>query len=79
MQRPNTKRSGSTGEEERKQQFEQEQAEHEAEGNRRVEVLKAREATFNRILENTPPTFTAPQLRVFLSALCNLDPLQHHR
>jgi ParB family chromosome partitioning protein len=28
----------------------------------------------NRILENAPPTFTAAQLRLFLSALCNLDP-----
>ncbi len=61
-------------EEERKQQFEREQAEHDAERNRRTEILKAREATFNRILENAPPMFNAVQLRVFLSALCNLDP-----
>jgi hypothetical protein len=51
-------------EQERKQQFEQEQAEIEAERNRRAEIVKAREATFNRILENAPPTFTAAQLRV---------------
>jgi len=61
-------------EEERKQQFEREQAENEAERNRRVEILKAREATFNRILENAPPMFNAAQLRVFLRALVNLDP-----
>jgi len=61
-------------EQERKQQFEREQAENEAERNRRAEVLKARDATFNRILDNAPPTFTAAQLRVFLRALVNLDP-----
>jgi ParB family chromosome partitioning protein len=61
-------------EEERKQQFEQEQANYEAERNRKAEILQARENAFNRILENAPATFTAPQLRVFLSALCNLDP-----
>jgi ParB family chromosome partitioning protein len=36
--------------------------------------LQARENALNRILENATPTFTAAQLRVFLSALCNLDP-----
>jgi len=61
-------------EEERKQQFEREQAENEAERNRRAETLKAREATFNRILEYAPVVFTAAQLRVFLRALVNLDP-----
>jgi ParB family chromosome partitioning protein len=61
-------------EEERKQQFEQEQAEIEAERNRRAEMVKAREATFNRILENAPEVFAAAQLRVFLRALVNLDP-----
>jgi ParB family chromosome partitioning protein len=61
-------------EEEGKQQFEQEQAKYEAERNRKAEILQARENTLNRILENAPPTFTAAQLRVFLSALCNLDP-----
>jgi len=61
-------------EEQRKQQFEQEQAEMEAERNRRAKVLKGRQTIFERILENAPPMFTAPQLRVFLRALCNLDP-----
>jgi len=61
-------------EEERKRQFEQQQAEIEAERNRKAEILKAREATFQRILENAPPTFNPAQLRVFLRALVNLDP-----
>jgi ParB family chromosome partitioning protein len=61
-------------EEQRKQQFDQEQAEMEAERNRRAEILNARQTTFERILENAPPMFTATQLRVFLRALCNLDP-----
>jgi ParB family chromosome partitioning protein len=60
--------------EERRQQFEREQAEYEAEQNRRDEVLKARQATFERIVANAPPMFTAAQLRVFLRALINLDP-----
>jgi ParB family chromosome partitioning protein len=61
-------------EEERKRQFDQQQAEIEAERNRKAEVLKVREAIFERILENAPPTFTPVQLRVFLRALVNLDP-----
>jgi ParB family chromosome partitioning protein len=44
-----------------------------AESNRRAEVLKARQATFEGILENAPLTFTTAQLRVFLRALVNLD------
>jgi ParB family chromosome partitioning protein len=60
-------------EEERKQQFEREQADIEAERNSKAEILKAREAIFERILENAPPTFTPAQLRVFLRALVNLD------
>ena len=61
-------------EEERKRQFDQQQAEIEAERNRKAEVLKVRQATFERILENAPPNFNAAQLRVFLRALVNLDP-----
>jgi ParB family chromosome partitioning protein len=61
-------------EEERREQFEREQVEHEAERNRRAEMLKTREAAFNRILESAPPTFSAAQLRVFLRTLVNLDP-----
>jgi ParB family chromosome partitioning protein len=61
-------------EEERKQHFEREQAEIEAEQNRRAEIIKGREATFERILENAPATLNAAQLRVLLRALVNLDP-----
>jgi ParB family chromosome partitioning protein len=61
-------------EEERKRESERQQREYEAEQSRREKLRKARLATFDRILANAPPTFTAPQLRVFLSALVNLDP-----
>lgn len=61
-------------EEERKQQFEHEQKQYEAEQTRREEQRKTREATFERIVANAPATFTAPQLRVLLRAIVNLDP-----
>jgi ParB family chromosome partitioning protein len=61
-------------EEERKAEFERQQKELEAEQTRREKQRKARLKTFERILANAPATFTAPQLRVFLSALVNLDP-----
>ena len=61
-------------EKERKQQFEREQEQYEAERTRREAAHKARQATFERIVENAPATFTAAQLRVFLHALINLDP-----
>ena len=61
-------------EEERKQQFEREQAEIEAEHNRRAEIIKSRQATFDRILQSAPATLNAAQLRVLLRALVNLDP-----
>ena len=61
-------------EEERKAEFDRQQQEYEAEQGRRAEVHKARQDTFERILAHAPSTFTAPQLRVFLSALVNLDP-----
>ena len=35
---------------------------------------RARQATFERIVENAPAIFTATQLRVFLRALIHLDP-----
>ena len=60
--------------EERRQQFEREQQEEEAEHERRDQLRKQREATFERILENAPETFTAAQLRVLLRAIVNLDP-----
>ena len=61
-------------EEERKQQFEREQAEIEAEHNRRAGIIKARQAMFERILENAPATLSHAQLRVLLRAIVNLDP-----
>ena len=61
-------------EEERKQQFDREQKEYEAERNRREAVHKARQVTFERIVENAPAMFTTAQLRVLLHALVNLDP-----
>jgi len=61
-------------EEERKQQFDREQAEIEAEHNRRAEIIRGRQATFHRILENAPAILNAAQLRVLLRALVNLDP-----
>jgi ParB family transcriptional regulator, chromosome partitioning protein len=61
-------------EEERRQQFEREQAEREAEQARREKLRTARNAAFERILDNAPLMFTAAQLRMFLTALVNLDP-----
>ena len=60
-------------EEERKQQFEREQAEYEAERNRRAEILKARHATFERIIEEAPAAFNPDQMRLFLRLLIHLD------
>ncbi len=36
--------------------------------------MKARTASFERILDNAPAIFSAAQLRMFLRALINLDP-----
>ena len=57
-----------------KQETEQREQEYEAEQTRKEEQRKSRSATFERILDNAPPSFTAPQLRVLLRALVNLDP-----
>ena len=57
-----------------KEQREREDQEHEAEQARRDEQRKARSATFERILENAPESFTPLQLRVLLRAIVNLDP-----
>ena len=57
-----------------KEQREREEQEHEAEQARKDEQRKARAAIFGRILENAPAIFNAPQLRVMLRALVNLDP-----
>ena len=61
-------------EEERKQEFERQQQEYEAEQTHRRELRDARHASFERILANAPAMFCATQLRLFLSALVNLDP-----
>ena len=60
--------------EERRQQQEREENEREAEFAKRDKLRKKREATFERIVAEAPPVFTAPQLRVILRALVNLDP-----
>ena len=60
--------------EEFKQQQEQEEKRYEAEQAKRDTQRKARQATFDRIIENVPPSFTAAQLRVVLRAIVNLDP-----
>jgi ParB family transcriptional regulator, chromosome partitioning protein len=52
------------------------QREHEKEQARRKRLLKRRAESFNRILENAPAAFTAPQLRVLLRALVHIDPYQ---
>ena len=57
-----------------KQETEQREQEYEAEQMRKEEQRKSRAATFERILDNAPATFTTPQLRVLLRALVNLDP-----
>jgi ParB family transcriptional regulator, chromosome partitioning protein len=52
------------------------QREHEREQRRRTRLLKRRGDSFKRILDNAPSTFTAPQLRVLLRALVQIDPYQ---
>ncbi len=60
--------------EERRKQQERDEQEREAEFAKRDKLRKKREATFERIVTEAPPVFTAPQLRVILRALVNLDP-----
>ena len=60
--------------EERRQEEELEQQAYEAERVRKDDLRQAREATYNRLLENAPASFSAAQLRVLLRALINLDP-----
>jgi len=50
----------------RQREFEKEQAQ-------RKRILKRRTESFNRILDNAPPTFNGPQLRVLLRALIHID------
>ena len=60
--------------EERRQQDEREEQEREAAFAKRDKLRKKREATYERIVQEAPPVFTAAQLRVILRALVNLDP-----
>jgi ParB family chromosome partitioning protein len=60
--------------EERKQQEEREEKQREAEFAKRDKLRKKRETTFEQIVAQAPPVLTAPQLRVILRALVNLDP-----
>jgi ParB family chromosome partitioning protein len=58
---------------ERKAEFGREQNEYEAEQARREKQRKARVATFERIIEHAPASFSAAQMRVFLRLLIHLD------
>jgi ParB family chromosome partitioning protein len=60
-------------EEERKAEFERQQKEYEAEQARRDKQRKARVATFERIIEQAPASFSPAQMRVFLRLLIQLD------
>jgi len=60
--------------EEHRQQQEREEKEREAEFAKHDKLRKKRETTFERIVAEAPPIFTAAQLRVILRALVNLDP-----
>ena len=60
-------------EEERKAEQERQQQEYEAIQQRREELNKARVATFERILDLAPATFSAAQFRTFLRLLIQID------
>jgi ParB family chromosome partitioning protein len=60
-------------EEERKAEFERQQKEYEAEQARRDKQRKARVATFERIIEQAPASFSPAQMRIFLRLLIHLD------
>ena len=60
-------------EEERKAEFDRQQQEYEAEQARRDKQRKARLATFERIIEQAPASFSLAQMRVFLRLLIHLD------
>ncbi|MFC6647182.1 ParB/RepB/Spo0J family partition protein [Granulicella cerasi] len=63
--------------EERKAAVERLEQEREAERVQRERHLKARAATFERILANAPEAFNAAQLRTILSLLIHLDPYDY--
>ena len=60
--------------EERRQEFERQQKVYEVEQERKMAVQKARTGIYDRLIAKAPATFTAPQWRVLLRALVNLDP-----
>lgn len=60
--------------EERRAEHERQQQEYQAEQKRREELIKARAATFERVLDQAPAMFTAVQLRTFLRLLIHIDP-----
>ena len=60
-------------EEERKADFERQQKEYEAEQARRDKQRTARVATFERIIEQAPASFSPAQMRVFLRLIIHLD------
>lgn len=59
---------------EREADEERREKEADAERERRDKLQKKRTATFERIVKNAPPAFSADQLRMLLRALVNLDP-----
>ncbi len=63
-------------EEERKAEFERQQREYEAEQARREKLRKARLATFERIVEEAPASFSPVQQRMFLRLLLNINPYE---
>ena len=73
QQRAENEEERQRREEERKQQFAREQAQIETERNRRAEILNSRKATFERIIEKAPASFSPAQMRVFLRLLIHLD------
>jgi ParB family chromosome partitioning protein len=60
-------------EEERKVEYERQQKEYEAEQARREKLRKARVATFERIIEHAPVSFSPVQMRFFLRLIIQLD------
>lgn len=59
---------------EREEEEKRQEQEAEAERERWDTLRKKREATFERIVRNAPPVFSADQLRTLLRALVNVDP-----
>lgn len=60
-------------EEERKAEFDRQQKEYEAQTAKSEKVQKARNAAFERIVNEAPAVFTATQLRAFLKLLVQVD------